>query len=631
MAGRMDQEYENAVASGIEKYRYAMAFGRAVFREYAAGRKDVIVLLASDDEEVNRDTLCFLRAYQVKNQIDHFIILSSSEGAEKAAENYAKVPYTFAGCGQKDSDALEWLYNLCQLEQYMIVNSFRLSGDHDAFRLVDGKLITKADIVARVVLRLEGVPSREELLEKGEKTIPGVQKIPWIEVWEEVPHIPADIGQVDEIVEQVLSQLIRRGNISPKDRIALFGVTKTAHSARVRLKGYRVTAYLDNDPGKWGTIVAGLPVLNPNEISNREAENEDLKVLICSRRYQEMIAQLIELGYKRGKQFFVLYSERPGTDLSEASERYILESRILEGKKIYEEIRRNYPEECILVRPYPGTGDIYLLGGYIGHIKQRLRIEKVILIVPRNSEKRLAELFGLNALIYPAEEAWKLLAFVRMTGFERLNVFSDNCNIDQERIAGIEGYKNMDMHTLFQKMVFEREAKITQFHFLMENADALFESYGLMKGRTVLLAPYPGNYKSFSMEIWEQLAVLLMEMGYNVCTNIAGTDNPAVEGTAAVSIPYSMITDFVGKAGFFIGLRSGLCDIVSASSAVMIVLYPFQLVLEGGFWYRFFSLKAMELRRDKLLELEYDLEITEGQMAEMIEFIQKNDTKVYGG
>lgn len=621
MAGRMNQEYENGVISGIEKYRYAMAYGRAIFSEHGAGIKDVIVLLASEDEAVNRDTLRFLRAYQAKNQTDHFIIVSADEKVERAAKNYAKVPYSFVRCSKKDSDALEWLYNLCQLEQHMIVNSFQLSGDHDAFLLADGKTVTKTDIVARVVLSLEGVPSEEELSVAA--PAPEIRRIPWFEAWKEVPHISADIKKLDKIVERALSPLINEGRISLKDRIAFFGVTKMAQSARGQLKGYRVAAYLDNDPRKWGGTVDGIPVLNPNEIQNRKEENADLKILICSRRYQEIIAQLMELGYKRGQQIFVLYSERLGTDLSETSEYYILENRILEGKRIYEEIRRSWPEECILVRPYTGTGDIYLLGGYIGHIMQRLGKEKVILVVPRNSEKKVAELCGLNALVCPAEEAWKLLAFARMAGFDRLNIFSDNCNIDQERIVGIEGYKNIDMHTLFQKMVFERDTKITHFYFYQENADLLFESHGLKKGRTVLLAPYAGTYKLFSMEQWERLAVLLMEKGFSVCTNVAGTESTAVEGTAAISIPYNKVTDFVNKAGFFIGIRSGLCDIVSASSAVMIVLYPLNLV-EEGFYYRFFSLEKMELRKEKLLELEYDLDITKWQIAEIMEFIQKN-------
>lgn len=618
----MEREYENAVTFGIERYRHAMAYGRAIFREYGAGKKDVIVLLASEDEEINRDTLRYLRAFQKKNQIDHFIVMSPDESAEKATKIYAKVPYSFVRCSRKDSEALEWLYNLCQLEQHIIVNSFRFSGDHDAFLLADEKTVTKADIVARVVLGLDGVPSKDELSE--DWPVPKIRRIPWLEAWYEAPHISADIRQLDQIVEQALSSLIHEGKISLKDRVAFFGITNTAQTAKDQLKGYHIEAYLDNAPGKWGTTVDGIPVLSPNEIQNREGENEDLKVLICSRRYQEIIAQLVELGYERGRQIFVIYSERLGTDFMEASENYILESRILEGKRIYEEIRQSYPEECILVRPCTGTGDIYLLGGYIGHIKQRLGKEKIILIVPKNSEKKVAELFGMNALVYPVEEMWKLLAFVRMAGFDRLNVFSDNCNIDQDRISGIEGYKNIDMHTLFQKMVFERDTKITDFCFYQKNADSLFECYGLKKGRTVLLAPYAGNFKFSSLGQWGQLAALLKEKGYSVCTNTAGTEETAVEGTVAVSIPYSMITDFAGKAGFFIGLRSGLCDIVSASSAAMTVFYPFRLVREEGFWYRFFSLEKMKLRSERLLELEYDSDITEGQIAEIMEFIKKN-------
>lgn len=618
----MNQEYESEVTAGIEKFRYAMAYGREIFRQYAVGKKDVIVLLASEDEEINYDTLYLLKTYQQQNQIDHFIILSSDENMESVAKNHAKVPYTFVTCQKKDIEALEWVYNLCQLEQHMIVNSFRLSGDHNPFLLADGKTVTKTDIVARVVLSLKSIPSKEELLEV--RTAPNIKRIPWLEAWKEVPHISTDIQRLDDMVEKALFPLIQEGKISPENRIALFGVTKTAQSAQKQLKGYHITAYLDNAPGKWGGNVEGIPVLNPDEIQNKKGENADLKILICSRRYQEIIAQLMELGYERGQHIFVIYSEWLGTDFMEASENYILENRILEGKRIYEQIRYDYPEECILVRPCSGTGDIYLLGGYIGHIKQRLGKEKIILIVPQNSEKKVAELFGMNALVFLLEEIWKLLAFVRMVGFDRLNFFSDNCNIDQNRISEIEGYKNIDMHTLFQKMVFERDTKITHFDYNQENADFLFEKYRLKKGRTVLLAPYAHNFRFPSMKQWELLAAMLMEKGYCVCTNTAGAEEAAVEGTEALCIPYSKITDFVGKAGYFIGLRSGLCDIVSESSAAMAVFYPFRLVREEGFWYRFFSLERMELRTEKLLELEYDLDIANEQIVEIMEFIQNN-------
>lgn len=619
----MNQKYEKMVVSKISKYRYAMSFCRSLFREYAIGIKDVIVLLASEDKEINRDTLRYLKVYQLKNKINNFIIVSSVESAEEDAENYANVPYSFVRCVKKDSDILEWLYNLCKLEEYMIVNSFRLSGDHDAFLLVDGKTITKSDIVARVVLGLKNVPSEEELLEGKGMPVPGIKRIPWFDVWEEVPHASDDAKQLGSIVEQALFPLITGGKISPGDRIALFGLTKTAQAAREQLKGYQIEAFLDNDSGKWGRRLAGIPVLNPNEFENRNKENADLKILICSRQYREIISQLMEMGYERERQLFFIYSEQLGRDLSEATEKYILEKRILEGKRIYEEIRRAYPMEWILVRPHTGTGDIYLLGGYIRHIMHRVGKEKVILTVPRSSEKKVAELFGMNAVVYPMEKAWKLLAFVRLVGFERLNVFSDNCNIDQERTAGIEGYKNIDMHTLFQKMVFERNTKITYFNFKQENSDFLFEKYGLKKGKTVLFAPYSGSYQWFSIEQWERLAVSLVKKGYSVCTNIGGREETAVKGTVAVNISYNRIIDFVNRAGFFIGLRSGLCDVVTASSTVMIVLYPFHLV-EEGYYYRFFSLERMGLRTEKLLELECDSDITKTQIAEIMEFIQNN-------
>ena len=44
--------------------------------------------------------------------------------------------------------------------------------------------------------------------------------------------------------------------------------------------------------------------------------------------------------------------------------------------------------------------------------------------------------------------------------------------------------------------------------------------------------------------------------------------------TKSVFVPYNQIIDFCNRAGLFIGIRSGLSDIISSSSCKKILIYP---------------------------------------------------------
>jgi len=75
------------------------------------------------------------------------------------------------------------------------------------------------------------------------------------------------------------------------------------------------------------------------------------------------------------------------------------------------------------------------------------------------------------------------------------------------------------------------------------------------------------------MERWEKMADKLMQRGLTVCANVDSDRELPIKGTHGIFIPYKQVVDFTEKAGAFIGLRNGLCDIVSSSHARMAVIY----------------------------------------------------------
>ena len=88
-----------------------------------------------------------------------------------------------------------------------------------------------------------------------------------------------------------------------------------------------------------------------------------------------------------------------------------------------------------------------------------------------------------------------------------------------------------------------------------------------------------------------------------MCTSGFGPEEPAVAGTALLQFPFAQAVQFVETAGFFVGLRSGLCDVISPARAVKVILH------ERGPWFKtsmfdMFSLGAMDLC-DDAVELEF--------------------------
>jgi len=615
-------DYEKNVAEKIEWLRQTAEQWREFVLEHKVTYSDYVVLLASQDEEINYYTLRFLDAFQKKNRGRKYFILSASADGEAFVRKYTSVPCQFILCRQEIQDSFARLYGIYNFTGQLIVNSFELSADTDAFRLVDGR-ITKADVAALVVLHLDEVPGDVAAWQrKGSSlTEESGQEMCQPDLDTSMPECYPNIvleeggGDLERIVAQALKPLLKNGKISKQDKIVLFGVTQTARCAARQLENYHVAAFWDNAEQLAGTTVEGIPVERP------QAQDGNVKILVASRHYQEICRQLHALGYEPGKQVFVIYSVCLAVGFSKESLKRLVEEHLLEGKKVYEKIRADYPGETIFVRPWQGTGDIYLLGAYMDEMLKNNRTDSYVLTVTTMSIKKTIELFGVKAILCGQEDAFHLLQFGRLMGFENLRMVSLNDNLDQRDLVRIRGYKGLDSHTLFQKLVFRCKERVTDFHFYQENSDEFFERYGLPKGRTVLLSPYAVTIDEIPMERWERMARKLMQKGLAVCTNVGSDEEAPIEGTQGLFIPYRQVVDFTEKAGGFVGLRNGLCDIVSSSHARLVVLYPRHKPRRDSFYYRCYSLSRLGLRYENLLELEYDEELTDGQVDEIIEFM----------
>jgi len=491
-------------------------------------------------------------------------------------------------------------------------------------RLVGCNGISMRDIVARAVFRYPYTPTEDEVENVAKDADFFYKKVDWKGLSEEIPKAGIADIKFPENIEMELIKLLESGKITKKDKIILFSVTKTTQYILERLKEYEVIAVLDNNKSLSGTQIDGIPIYNPAEFLQGSFHSE-YKIIVPTRSYQYICEQLHYYGYELGKQVFVTYQEPFRLDNNRELDTYI--SKVTEGEKRYMEIREKYPNTRIYVCPYPGTGDLYLVGMYL---KDRLKydeIENCVIVVTSGSCNRILSLFHLESelketiVLKNREEAEQLLAYTRGIGSENANTWILNNDGGVIDLGYMSGCKGLDFNTLFQKVVFYADERRSCEKMCGQSADAIFETYYLKKGKTILLSPYVNTINGVSRDVWIALAAKLKEKGYDVCTNVSNDTESAIEGTQGIFIPYAQIMDFLDKAGGFIGFRSGLCDIISSSNAKKVILYPKERAYVHTTYYNYFSLERMGIANGNLLELEIGDEKRERIQRQIIEFL----------
>ena len=91
------------------------------------------------------------------------------------------------------------------------------------------------------------------------------------------------------------------------------------------------------------------------------------------------------------------------------------------------------------------------------------------------------------------------------------------------------------------------------------------------------------------MDVWARIVAHFQAKGYSCYTNVAGEERP-LPGTRPICPAISEIQAAAEQAGVFVGLRSGLCDVIQTASCRKIALYP-EYYYSGTQW------KAIDMYR----------------------------------
>lgn len=286
---------------------------------------------------------------------------------------------------------------------------------------------------------------------------------------------------------------------------------------------------------------------------------------------------------------------------------------IFKGYRIYCKLSSKYGKKTILfLCPHKATGDVYIFGLYFSTYIERNHINDYAFITVGKGDAKIASMYNIqNIESITQQDMDNLVRFSVFFGRENLNIkilhYRAVC-MHTGVIDNLRNYKTLNFVEMLLYIVFHLERDTPQHHpDFSSNIDyikELFAERKLKPGKTIIISPYSNSIPCLPFYFWETLASRLMELGFSVCTNSIGSSEPIIRETTPIFFSYDNAKPFLEYAGYFIGIRSGLCDIISSFHCKKIIVNQSNIRFGVGTVINYFSLKDMGLDSN-VLEIEY--------------------------
>lgn len=366
-----------------------------------------------------------------------------------------------------------------------------------------------------------------------------------------------------------LNSLIREGIIQEK-RIFLFGhCNATEELADILLeKQYQIVSILDNNPAKYGKEYRGIAIRPPQDILSATPE----KTLVCivARAYAAMAGQLKRMGYRGLVCKLVDYNSYAEYSLSDD---VVLQKRqrLERGIALLQEMGRQYPGYYRIVCPFAALGDIYYMMAYLPHFLQKRKIEKYVVATVGKACADVVRLFDCKDVrIFSQAE----IDEITQAALYREDVDTYISHQDRPYIINLHKalYKKcISLDKIYCCGVFGLPASTSACSPVCLKQYEGIER--INRGKAVILSPYAKSVTALPIEVWQQIVRYYLDKGFQCFTNVAGNEQ-ALPETEPVSPKINEIQSVVEWAGTFIGIRSGLCDILKNAGCRKIALYP---------------------------------------------------------
>lgn len=347
----------------------------------------------------------------------------------------------------------------------------------------------------------------------------------------------------------------------------------------LRCYGISIGGRLDNNPRLWGTWSSGLKIYKPEDVL--VPFKDKALIIIFSPKYgKQMGEQLCKLGYKEGIHFFIINDYGNNNESWDAFEEG--EEQVKNAYKLYNNIMDKYGSDATIFLLRGATGDVFLNGLYIKKYAEKKGIRNYVLVGDAKGLKKIADLFGFTQVeslsYWDAEYIQLCFRFLGLKNIKdvfmwQMSLYLNRC---QTRMHSPFTFLDTYTHYIYEDMVSIDEWSKPDFCNLTSELKQKYDNLGIVPQKTVIVSPYAYSVKTLPVWFWDRLACKLKEKGYQVFVSINDQNELNVfDNMKTIFFPYEESKAVLEYAGYFLGLRSGLCDIVAlVEGCRQIVLYP---------------------------------------------------------
>ncbi len=294
-----------------------------------------------------------------------------------------------------------------------------------------------------------------------------------------------------------------------------------------------------------------------------------------------------------------------------------LEKILKIGSDLYNYLLNKYASEKeveFLIYNYTGLGDAYIIAVLLQNYQKRFLEKKFVLITMSKECGEIFDMFGqkyIEVVTINEVNALEKLALLCGENLQIKNLMQSP-EYDAYLMKRFHGTK-FNLLEMYQYYIFGLPENI-KLNFTTTNKNIAFKQYcidmNIIEGNSVILSPYAKSIVGFNKKIWEKIAIELKLNGYKVFTNCANFEKE-IEETNRISVPIRDIAAVVEYAGNFVGIRSGLCDVISQTEAKKIIIYPDYLQFNRVGTYEFASFKEMKFGKNVI---EHKIKFTESDL-----------------
>lgn len=426
-------------------------------------------------------------------------------------------------------------------------------------------------------------------------------------------------------LEKQIAEEFCKGSFSQKN-IVLFHDNHESRLAACALinRGVTPKGIITLERKKRNKSVFGIPAYTVNEFF--ETFRRDAFVVIFEGDFFWWRGWFEGKGYSSGHKLLVTYREAPREKTTSNGLRKLFPQKTWQivgkrwlGYQTWRRLQKKYGRQMpIYVYDYDGLGDAYVFGALL----KAQYGDNVVVTVKKASLKKVLDMFEMRHVeVLREEESRALYTLMVMERkppmLHPMTPVPQNIHTDilwclyGVRINMLEQYKAYLGIPLDSTVPLNEPCPSPS-----KDIDTLFLENEIIDGHAVVLSPFSNSLVSFPYSFWQTLTDTLMRMGYQVIMNSVG-DEYVLPGTITLEYPIKHAPYVVEKAGYFVGIRSGFCDLISNTKAFKIVVTPkMEKVNFNGHIFQAFSFHGMQLGKN-IDEFEWEY----GDYAELIRTI----------